>query len=141
MLIAGRGVQGIGSGGINMIVEVIIGDLVPLRQRGNYMAIILSIYSVGVSLGPFVGGIIVQTTSWRWVCSTAEAGRVSILINMIVGFLHQSPRGRGSLRGSIRRPARKVQQGDDFLPKTTTDRFYRQYDTHTLKSISSLRID
>ncbi|OBT78521.1 hypothetical protein VF21_01054 [Pseudogymnoascus sp. 05NY08] len=67
MLIAGRGVQGIGSGGINMIVEVIISDLVPLRQRGNYMAIILSIYSVGVSLGPFVGGIIVQTTSWRWV--------------------------------------------------------------------------
>ncbi|KFY20235.1 hypothetical protein V491_03884 [Pseudogymnoascus sp. VKM F-3775] len=67
MLIAGRGVQGIGSGGLNMIVEVIISDLVPLRQRGNYMAIILSIYSVGVSLGPFVGGIIVQTTSWRWV--------------------------------------------------------------------------
>lgn len=51
-----------------MIVEVIISDLVPLRQRGNYMAIILSIFSVGVSLGPFVGGIIVQTTSWRWVC-------------------------------------------------------------------------
>lgn len=78
MLIAGRGVQGIGSGGINMIVEVIISDLVPLRQRGNYMAIILSIYSVGVSLGPFMGGIIVQTTSWRWVCSAVEADLVSI---------------------------------------------------------------
>lgn len=78
MLIAGRGVQGIGSGGINMIVEIIISDLVPLRQRGNYMAIMLSIFSIGVSLGPFVGGIIVQTTSWRWVCSAVEEGRASI---------------------------------------------------------------
>lgn len=67
MLIAGRGVQGIGSGGLNMIVDIVISDLVPLRQRGNYIAIILCIYSVGVSLGPFVGGIIVGTTSWRWV--------------------------------------------------------------------------
>jgi MFS family permease len=69
-----------------MIVEVIISDLVPLRQRGNYMAIILAIYSVGVSLGPFVGGIIVQTTSWRWVCSAADTDRVSILINMICRY-------------------------------------------------------
>lgn len=69
-----------------MIVEVIISDLVPLRQRGNYMAIMLSIYSIGVSLGPFVGGIIVQTTSWRWVCSAAEASRASAVINMICRF-------------------------------------------------------
>lgn len=36
-LIAGRAVQGMGSGGINMIVDVIVSDLVPLRERGNYV--------------------------------------------------------------------------------------------------------
>ncbi|KAI1456492.1 MFS general substrate transporter [Annulohypoxylon moriforme] len=67
MLIAGRAVQGAGSGGINMIIDVIISDLVPLRQRGNFIAIILAVYGIGTTLGPFVGGIIVENTSWRWV--------------------------------------------------------------------------
>ncbi|KAM5438229.1 hypothetical protein McanMca71_007966 [Microsporum canis] len=67
MLIAGRAVQGIGSGGVNMIVDVIISDLVPLRERGNYIAIILTVYSIGTSLGPFMGGAIVDHTTWRWV--------------------------------------------------------------------------
>ncbi|KAI0013524.1 major facilitator superfamily domain-containing protein [Xylariaceae sp. FL0662B] len=67
MLIAGRTVQGIGSGGIIMIIDIIVSDLVPLRQRGNYMAVVLAIYGVGTTLGPFIGGEIVQTTTWRWV--------------------------------------------------------------------------
>ncbi|KAI0471294.1 major facilitator superfamily domain-containing protein [Xylaria cf. heliscus] len=67
MLIAGRTVQGIGSGGIIMVIDIIVSDLVPLRQRGNYMAVVLAIYGVGTTLGPFIGGEIVQTTTWRWV--------------------------------------------------------------------------
>ncbi|OTA96643.1 hypothetical protein M434DRAFT_392581 [Hypoxylon sp. CO27-5] len=67
MLIAGRAVQGAGSGGINMIIDVIISDLVPLRQRGNFIAIILAVYGLGTTLGPFLGGVIVENTSWRWV--------------------------------------------------------------------------
>lgn len=67
MLIAGRAIQGMGSGGINMIVDIIVSDMVPLRERGNYMAIVLTIYFIGTAIGPFVGGAIVDTTSWRWV--------------------------------------------------------------------------
>lgn len=47
--------------------DIIVSDLVPLRQRGNYVGIILSIYGVGTTLGPFIGGAIVAYTSWRWV--------------------------------------------------------------------------
>jgi MFS family permease len=50
-----------------MIVDIIISDLVPLRERGNYIAIVLTVYSIGTTLGPWVGGAIVETTSWRWV--------------------------------------------------------------------------
>ncbi|KAI0119671.1 multidrug resistance protein fnx1 [Daldinia grandis] len=67
MLIAGRAVQGIGAGGINIIIDIIVSDLVPLRERGNYMAIVLLVYTVGTALGPWVGGEIVAHTSWRWV--------------------------------------------------------------------------
>ncbi|KAF2688080.1 hypothetical protein K458DRAFT_440801 [Lentithecium fluviatile CBS 122367] len=34
MLIAGRALQGIGLGGVNMLIDIILCDLVPLRKRG-----------------------------------------------------------------------------------------------------------
>ncbi|KAG7038216.1 MFS general substrate transporter [Colletotrichum scovillei] len=87
MLIAGRAVQGMGSGGVNMIIDIIISDLVPLRDRGNYIAIILAIYGVGMAVGPFVGGIIVQTTSWRWVFYiNLPVGGLSLVLLYL--FLH-----------------------------------------------------
>ena len=64
MLIAGRAIQGVGSGGIYVIIDVIVSDLVPLRQRGNYMAVILIIYTVGMAIGPWLGGEIVAKTTW-----------------------------------------------------------------------------
>jgi MFS family permease len=67
MLIAGRAVQGIGAGGIYIIIDIIVSDLVPLRLRGNYMAVILVVYTVGTAIGPWVGGEIIATTTWRWV--------------------------------------------------------------------------
>jgi MFS family permease len=52
-------------------IVIIISDLVPLRQRGNYTAVVLAIYGIGTTLGPFIGGKIVETTTWRWVNQAA----------------------------------------------------------------------
>lgn len=87
VLIAGRAVQGIGSGGLNMIVDMIVSDLVPLRERGNFIAIILTVYFIGTALGPFVGGILVETTTWRWVfLMNLPVGAVTLVLFFI--FLH-----------------------------------------------------
>ncbi|KAI4863261.1 MFS general substrate transporter [Hypoxylon rubiginosum] len=87
MLIAGRAVQGAGSGGIIMIVEIVLGDMVPLRQRGNYLAVILAVYTVGMTLGPFIGGAIVETTTWRWVFYiNLPIGGVALVVLYL--FLH-----------------------------------------------------
>ncbi|KXX73047.1 MFS-type drug efflux transporter P55 [Madurella mycetomatis] len=58
MLIAGHAIQGASSGDIVMIVHIILADLVPLRSREYYLAIILAIYSLGLTLGPFIGALL-----------------------------------------------------------------------------------
>jgi MFS family permease len=67
MLIAGRTLQGVGIGGVNMLINIIVCDLVPQRKRGAVMGVVFAFFAVGSSLGPFVGGILVNRASWRWV--------------------------------------------------------------------------
>ena len=50
-----------------MIVDMIICDLVPLRERSNFVGLLFAIISMGGAIGPFVGGVMVQHASWRWV--------------------------------------------------------------------------
>ncbi|KAK4869981.1 hypothetical protein LT330_005705 [Penicillium expansum] len=102
MLIVGRAVQGIGSGGINMIVDVIVSDLVPLRERGNFIAIVLTVYSIGSSMGPFVGGIIVQRTTWRWVfyINLPVGGFALVLLFL---FLHTNYQSNTTFSQKIKR--------------------------------------
>lgn len=64
-MIAGRTVQGLGSGGIMLMVELIVCDMVPLRERGKYLGIVLSTSALGAIVGPVVGGAIVER-DWRW---------------------------------------------------------------------------
>ncbi|KAL4804622.1 MFS general substrate transporter [Aspergillus unguis] len=66
-IIAGRAVQGIGGGGINTLVDTVICDLVPLRQRGKYVALMASVWAVGTTIGPVLGGAFAANVSWRWV--------------------------------------------------------------------------
>ncbi len=59
MLIAGRAIQGLGSGGINLLIDLIMCDLVPLRDCGKYIGYVSAMFAIGLFLGPFVGGSIV----------------------------------------------------------------------------------
>jgi len=67
MLIAARTVQGLGGGGVNMLMETIVTDIVPLRERGKYISIVMLGAMGGVTLGPFLGGLLASRSSWRWV--------------------------------------------------------------------------
>ncbi|KAI6084191.1 putative efflux pump antibiotic resistance protein [Hypoxylon rubiginosum] len=81
MLIAGRTVQGVGGGGIQLLTETIITDLVPLRERGLYIALTMVAATVGAALGPFVGGLIADLTTWRWVfCLNLPIGGVAFVL-------------------------------------------------------------
>lgn len=48
--ISGRSVQGIGGGGIITMGQIIFSDIVPLRQRPKYFAMVLGAWAIGKSL-------------------------------------------------------------------------------------------
>ena len=66
MLIAGRTVQGLGAGGIFVLIELIVCDLLPQRERGKYVGVVLGSSAVGSTIGPLVGGALAEQ-NWRWV--------------------------------------------------------------------------
>jgi len=64
MLILGRGLQGIGGGGIVPLAQSIIADAVPPRERGYYQAYTGSIWIIAGSAGPVLGGVIAEHLHW-----------------------------------------------------------------------------
>ena len=66
MFIAGRLVQGLGAGGMIMLIDLIVCDLVPLRERSTYLGSVLGACALGTLVGPVIGGAIVSKTTWKW---------------------------------------------------------------------------
>jgi EmrB/QacA subfamily drug resistance transporter len=66
-LVLFRGLQGIGGGGLNSLVQAITGDVVPARQRAKYQAYLGIVATVALIAGPFLGGLFAEDLSWRWI--------------------------------------------------------------------------
>ncbi|WP_028059250.1 MDR family MFS transporter [Candidatus Solirubrobacter pratensis] len=66
-LIAFRAVQGLGAGGLIVLTQATVGDIVPPRERGKYQGIFGGVFGLASVAGPLLGGLIVEHTSWRWV--------------------------------------------------------------------------
>jgi hypothetical protein len=65
VLIFGRVVQGLGTGGVDLFAELVLCDIVPLRKRGLYTAIKHTVYALGTTVGPLLGGVFAER-GWRW---------------------------------------------------------------------------
>jgi len=66
-LIAFRALQGLGAGGLIVLVQATIGDVVPPRERGRYQGLFGAVFGVSSVAGPLLGGVIVENVSWRWI--------------------------------------------------------------------------
>jgi len=65
-LIIGRAVQGLGGGGLMILSQAIIADVVPARERGKYMGIMGGVFALSSVAGPLLGGWFTEGIGWRW---------------------------------------------------------------------------
>jgi len=66
-LIACRGIQGLGAGGIMILSQTIVGDIIGPRERGRYQGYMGSIFAIAAVAGPLIGGFFTDNLTWRWV--------------------------------------------------------------------------
>jgi EmrB/QacA subfamily drug resistance transporter len=63
-----RGVQGLGGGGLMILSQAIIADIVPARERAKYMGPIGALFGLSAVAGPLVGGFLTDSPAlgWEW---------------------------------------------------------------------------
>ena len=66
-LIAFRGLQGLGGGGLLVVTLAVVGDIIPPRERGRYQGYFGGVFGVSTVIGPLLGGFFVDSLSWRWI--------------------------------------------------------------------------
>ena len=81
MLVGARALQGIGGGAITVTATALIGEVIPLRDRGRYQGALGAVFGVTTVIGPLLGGYFTDHLSWRW------AFWVNVPVSVIVFFV------------------------------------------------------
>lgn len=67
MLIAFRGIQGIGAGALFPVALAIIGDLFTPKERGKYQGLFGAVFGIAFVIGPLLGGFLTENFGWHWI--------------------------------------------------------------------------
>ncbi len=65
-LIVWRAVQGLGGGGLMILSQAIIADIVPASERGKYLGPLGAVFGLSAVGGPLLGGFFVDHLTWQW---------------------------------------------------------------------------
>jgi EmrB/QacA subfamily drug resistance transporter len=70
LLIAARGLQGLGGGGLMTLAQALIGEAVSPKERGRFQGWFAAVFALASTLGPVSGGFLAEHLGWRsifWV--------------------------------------------------------------------------
>ena len=86
-LIIGRAIQGLGGGGLMILSQAIIAEVVPARERGRYVGIMGGVFALSSVAGPLLGGWFTESVGWRW-CLWINLPLGVLAIGSAIAFLH-----------------------------------------------------
>ncbi|MFG6503024.1 DHA2 family efflux MFS transporter permease subunit [Microbacterium sp. P05] len=66
MFVVFRAIQGLGGGGLMILSQAIIADIVPASQRGKYLGPLGGVFGLAAVGGPLLGGFFVDHLTWQW---------------------------------------------------------------------------
>jgi MFS family permease len=66
VVLFGRAVQGLGSGGIFPVASAVIGDTFPVEKRGSALGLIGAVFGIAFIIGPVIGGVLLLA-GWQWL--------------------------------------------------------------------------
>ncbi len=92
-LITGRAIQGLGGGGLMILAQAIIADVVPARERGRYMGVMGGVFALASIAGPLLGGYFTESIGWRWcMWINIPLGLIAITSAILFLKLHRPER-------------------------------------------------
>jgi len=92
-LIAFRGLQACGAGGLQTLAFTVAGDIYSAQERARVQGIFGAVWAIAGMSGPFLGGILVKYLSWRWVFYVnVPVGLLAA--SLYVGAFHESVKKR-----------------------------------------------
>ena len=65
-LVLWRGIQGLGGGGLMILSQASIADIVSAKDRGKYMGPMGALFCVAAVIGPLLVGFFTDHLTWRW---------------------------------------------------------------------------
>ena len=90
-LILFRGLQGLGAGGLIVLAQTVIGDLVAPRDRARYQGLFAAVFTACSVAGPLLGGYITEYASWRWIFYVNLPVGAAALLLISVGLRPRPP--------------------------------------------------
>lgn len=90
LLVAGRLVQGLGTGGQTVALYVVVARVYPAVVHGRVFAAFSAAWVVPSLIGPFLAGAVTELANWRWVFLGVAVLTV-VAFTMVVLRLHGLP--------------------------------------------------
>lgn len=90
LLVLGRLVQGLGTGGQTVALYVVVARVYPPALHGRVFAAFSAAWVVPSLIGPFLAGAVTEFLHWRWVF-LGVAGLTVVAFALVVARLHGQP--------------------------------------------------
>lgn len=97
-LVAFRAIQGLGSAGIFSTAFTVVADIFPPAERGKYQGLFGAVWGISSVVGPWPGGLLTDSLSWRWVFYV----NLPISVIAIVFIVTQMPALKPKLEKAVR---------------------------------------